>query len=140
MTTERVPLFLPRTDLEPTEAHPTRSGWTAAEKLAILHEYESYPYGDPRRGALLRRVGAYTSHISKWRKQRQRGALASLTPQAPGRKPHPRDPLQDELEQLRKENLRLQERLEKAETVIEIQKKVATLLGVALLTPPSDDT
>src|SRR5689334_18377741 len=123
MTTEPVSLFLPRPEREPTEAHPTRSGWTAAEKLAILREYESYPYGDPRRGALLRGVGAYTSHISKWRKQRQRGALASLAPQAPGRKSHPRDPLQDELEQLRKENRRLQERLEQAETVIEIQKK-----------------
>lgn len=139
MTTERVPLFLSRTDLEATEAHPTRSGWTAAEKLTILREYESYPYGDPRRGALLRRVGAYTSHISKWRKQRQRGALASLAPQAPGRKPQSRDPLHTELEQLRKENLRLQERLEQAETVIEIQKKVATLLGVTTPTLPSDD-
>jgi transposase-like protein len=140
MTTERVSQFPPSTDLELTEAHPTRSGWTAAEKLALLREYESYPYGDPRRGALLRRVGAYTSHISKWRKQRNRGALASLAPQAPGRKPQPRDPLQDELERLRTENMRLQERLARAETVIEIQKKVATLLGVAMPTPPSDDT
>src|SRR6266508_6662399 len=85
-------------ETETTEVQPRRSGWTAAEKLAILSAYESYPYGDPRRGALLRRVGADPSHISKWRKQRHRGALASLAPQAPGRKPQPRDPLQDELE------------------------------------------
>jgi hypothetical protein len=54
-------------ETETTEVQPRRTGWTAAEKLAILSEYESYPHGDPRRGALLRRVGAYTSHISKWR-------------------------------------------------------------------------
>jgi transposase len=139
MTTERAPQFLPRTMVESTEARPTRSGWTAAEKLAILNEYESYPHGDPRRGALLRRVGAYTSHISKWRKQRNRGALANLAPQAPGRKPQPRDELHDELERLRTENLRLQKRLAQAETVIEIQKKVATLLGVVISTPPRDE-
>jgi transposase len=126
-------------DGELTETQPARAGWTAAEKLAILTEYESFPHGDPRRGALLRRVGAYTSHISKWRKQRDRGALASLTPQSPGRKPAMRDPLQDELQRLRTENARLQERLAKAETVIEIQKKVAALLGVEMPVPPTDD-
>jgi transposase-like protein len=87
----------------------------------------------------LRRVGVYTSHISKWRKQRDRGALASLTPRPPGRKSAPRDPLADELERLRTENARLQERLAKAETVIEIQKKVATLLGVELPVHRNED-
>ncbi len=124
---------------EPTEVRPRINGWTAAEKLAILTEYESYPRGDPRRGALLRRTGTYTSHISKWRKQRERGALDRLAPQPSGRKPQPRDPLRDEVERLRKENARLQERLQKAETVIEIQKKVAQLLGVVMPTPPSAD-
>ena len=139
MTTDRK-LGLPSTSaLDTTEARPRTSGWTAAEKVAILTEYESYPRGDPRRGALLRRVGAYTSHISKWRKQRDRGALAWLAPQSAGRKPQPRDPLRDEVERLRKQNARLQQRLEKAETVIEIQKKVAQLLGVVMPTPPSDD-
>ena len=128
-TSEQALPYPSSTDEEPTQAHPTRGGWTASEKLAILTEYESYPQGDPRRGALLRRVGAYTSHISKWRKQRDRGALARLAPQVPGRKPQPRDPLQDELERLRKENARLQERLHKAETVIEIQKKLPRCLA-----------
>ena len=85
MTTDREPgLSLPPAP-QPTEARPRIRGWTAAEKLAILTEYESYPHGDPRRGALLRRSGAYTSHISKWRKQRQNGALDRLAPQQPGR-------------------------------------------------------
>jgi transposase len=129
MSSDREPwLSLPLAP-EPTEVRPRISGWTAAEKLAILTEYESYPRGDPRRGALLRRTGLSTSHISKWRKQRERGALDRLAPQPVGRKPQPRDPLHDEVERLRKENARLQERLQKAETVIEIQKKLRSCLA-----------
>jgi transposase len=129
MTTEREPgLSLPPAP-EPTEARPRIRGWTAAEKLAILTSSESYPHGDPRRGALLRRSGAYTSHSSKWRKQRQSGALERLAPQPSGRKPFSRDPLHDEVERLRKHNSLLQERLLKAETVIEIQKKLRSCLA-----------
>src|SRR6266496_61825 len=116
-------------ETETTEVQPRRTGWTAAEKLAILSEYESYPHGDPRRGALLRRVGAYTSHISKWRKQRARGSLAHLAPLSPGSKPQPPDPREIEVARLQREVARLQARLAQAETVIEIQKKVALLLG-----------
>lgn len=129
MTTNHVRTQRPSTETETTEVQPRRTGWTAAEKLAILSEYESYPHGDPRRGALLRRVGAYTSHISKWRKQRARGSLAQLAPLSPGRKPQERDPLQNQVTQLQREVARLQARLEQAEAVIEIQKKVALLLG-----------
>ena len=129
MTTNHVRAQRPSTETETTEVQLRRTGWTAAEKLAILSEYESYPHGDPRRGALLRRVGAYTSHISKWRKQRARGSLAQLAPLAPGRKPQERDPLQNQVTQLQREVARLQARLQQAEAVIEIQKKVALLLG-----------
>lgn len=129
MTTNHAHAQRPSTETETTEVQLRRTGWTAAEKLAILSEYESYPHGDPRRGALLRRSGVYTSHISKWRKQRARGALAHLEPLSPGRKPQPPDPLKDEVAQLQREVARLQARLEQAETVIEIQKKVALLLG-----------
>lgn len=129
MTTNHRRAQRPSTETETTEVQQRRTGRTATEKLAILSEYESYPHGDPRRGALLRRVGAYTSHISKWRKQRARGALAHLAPLSKGRKPQPRDPLKDELAQLQREVARLQARLAQAETVIEIQKKVALLLG-----------
>ena len=129
MTTDREPWLSLSPAPELTEARPRIRGWTAAEKLAILAEYESYPHGDPRRGALLRRSGVYTSHISKWRKQREQGALDQLAPLSPGRKPQSRDPLHDEVERLRRENTRLQERLQKAETVIEIQKKLHSCLA-----------
>jgi transposase-like protein len=109
----------------------TRPNWTAAEKLAILQEYESYPRGAPERGALLRRKGIYTSHISKWRQQRNRGALTALSPQPRGPKREPPNPLADEVARLQQENARLQARLATAEAVIEIQKKVAQLLGTS---------
>ncbi len=113
---------------------------TAAEKLRILQEYDAAPVGSPERGALLRREGIYTSQISKWRKLRDRGLLGALAPQRRGPKPAPRDPVLDELEQLRKENARLQARLTRAEAIIEVQKKVAQLLGTALPSPSSDET
>lgn len=139
MTTNHVHVQRPSTETETTEVQQRRSGWTAAQKLAILTEYESYPHGDPRRGALLRRVGAYTSHISKWRKQRARGSLARLEPLSPGRKPQLHNPLQDQVAQLQREVARLQARLQQAETVIEIQKKVALLLGEGLPASSNND-
>ena len=68
-----------------------------------------------RRGALLRRKGIYTSHISKWRQQRNRGALTALSPQPRGPKPEPANPLADEVARLQQENTRLQARLATAE-------------------------
>ena len=126
----------PDPEVRPNTQRPLRS---AAAKLRIVQEYEAYPVGDPRRGALLRREGIYTSHISKWRKLRDRGALQALTPHPPGPKPAPPDPVQEELERLRTENARLQARLAQAETIIEVQKKVAQLLGAPLPTTPPDE-
>src|SRR5262245_49534011 len=93
---------------------PARS---AADRLRIVEEYDSYPAGSPKRGALLRREGIYSSAISKWRKLRQNGAMEALATQRPGPKSAPRNPLQDELSQLRAENARLQARLQQAETI-----------------------
>jgi transposase-like protein len=122
-----------------TETQARQGQWTAAQKLAILAEYESYERGDPRRGELLRRVGAYTSHISKWRDQRARGALTSQQQPSAGRPARPRDPQQEELTRLQRENARLTAELEKAQFVISVQKKVATLLGMTPASLPNDD-
>jgi transposase len=110
---------------------------TAAERHAILTEYDTYPRGDPRRGALLRRHGLYTSQLAKWRQRLAKGDL-TLDPNPPGPKPQQPNPLAAEVARLQRENARLQQRLAKAETVIEVQKKVAALLG-QLSTPPSDE-
>lgn len=121
-----------------TTTNPTeRLSLTAAERQIILEEYDSYPRGDARRGALLRRYGLYTSQMSKWRERLKRGN-ATLAPVAPGPKPQPRNPLADEVARLARENARLQQQLTTAETIIAIQKKVATLLD-SLPTLRSDE-
>jgi transposase-like protein len=85
-------------------------------------------------GALLRREGLYSSHLTTWRRQRDAGILSGLKPKPRGRKANPIHPLQTENEQLRKENNRLQKRLKQAELIIEVQKKISQMLGIPLET------
>jgi transposase-like protein len=89
-------------------------------------------------GALLRREGLYSSHLSIWRAQRDRGELAGLAPKKRGRKPDLDKPSAREIARLRRDNERLREQLRKAETVIDVQKKLSTLLGIEL--PSQDDS
>jgi transposase-like protein len=92
-------------------------------KAQILEEYERLDKAG--KGALLRREGLYTSLISEWRKQRDRGALQALA--APAGRP-PADPRDREVAQLRKANQRLEAELAKARKVIEVQGKLSALL------------
>lgn len=78
-------------------------------------------------GALLRREGLYSSHLDKWRKQREQGVLTGSNGQKRGRKP---DPQADEIARLQRENEQMRSRLERAERIIEVQKKLAQLLGM----------
>ena len=108
-----------------------RRRFEAAYKWRILEEADDA--ADPGAvGALLRREGLYSSHLASWRRQRDEGSLAGLTPKRRGRKAKRRDPLTKENEKLRRENQRLGERLRQAETIIEVQKKVSEMLGIAL--------
>lgn len=86
-------------------------------------------------GALLRREGLYSSNLTTWRLQRDRGVLSALTPKKRGRKGSGRDPLLAENDKLRKENDRLASRLRQAEIIIDVQKKVSQILGIPLATP-----
>ena len=81
-------------------------------------------------GALLRREGLYSSHLSKWRRQRDAGALEGLRPKKRGRKARPVDPQAKRFAQLERENERLRRKLEQAETIIEVQKKLSRILGM----------
>src|SRR5213594_2765780 len=83
-------------------------------------------------GALLRREGLYSSHLSTWRAARSRGELAGLTPRRRGPQAKPVDPRDKKIAELEREARRLQARLERAEGLIAVQKKVAQLLGVPL--------
>lgn len=77
---------------------------------------------------MLRREGLYSSHLSKWREQRDAGALAGLKPKKRGRKPRPVDPQARRVVELERENARLRDKLEKAEIIISVQKKLSRLL------------
>ena len=117
---------------------PRRRTFTAQTKLRILAETDgAADVGGI--GAILRREGLYSSTLTDWRRQRDSGALGALTPAKRGPKSAAHNPLAAELVQARRENARLGRRLEYAEAIIEIQKKVAALLGIPLATPESDD-
>jgi len=105
---------------------PTRRRFTAEYKLRILHLADACT--EPGSiGALLRREGLYSSHLTAWRRQRERGALDGLKPKKRGRKADERNPLLPEVERLRKENEQLTKRLKQAELIIEVQKKVSEM-------------
>lgn len=109
---------------------PRRRRFDANYKLKILQQADASPPG--QLGELLRREGLYASHLNTWRQQRDRGALAGLTPQKRGRKTRAVDPLQVENQRLERENTRLTARLRQAEAIIDVQKKVAEILGIPL--------
>ena len=117
---------------------PRRRTFTAQTKLRVLAETDGAA-GVGGIGAILRREGLYSSTLTDWRRQRDSGALGALTPTKRGPKPAVPNPLAAELAQAKRENARLGRRLERAEAIIEIQKKVAALLGIPLATPDSDD-
>ncbi len=108
---------------------PVRRRFDAAYKQRILDDADrcSEP-GDL--GQLLRREGLYSSLLSTWRRQRDEGVLAGLTPKRRGRKAKRKDAVAMENERLRRENERLAGRLKQAETIIEVQKKVSEMLAV----------
>jgi transposase len=106
-----------------------RRRFSAREKLRILEAADGCR-ASGEVGALLRREGIYSSQLSTWRKQRSEGTLHAVAAQKGGRKGHV-DARAAELVQLRRENERLQARLAQAETIIEVQKKLSQLLGIA---------
>jgi transposase len=109
-------------------AQAKRRQYAAEYKLRILREIDECK-GSGEVGALLRREGLYSSLVSKWREQSERGSLTGLSGHRRGPKV---DPQAVEITRLQCENKRLQEKLERAELIIDVQKKVARLLGVPL--------
>jgi len=118
-------------------AQAKRRRFTAEYKQRILVESDQAK-GSGGIGALLRREGLYSSLLATWRREREAGVLQALTPQKRGPKSK-RDPIQEETSKLRRENERLTEQLRKAEMVIDVQKKVAALLGWPIATPGPEE-
>lgn len=102
----------------------SRRTYTARYKLDVLAEYERLDKAG--KGALLRREGLYTSLITAWREQRDKGALAAL---AATRGPRPADPAAAENQRLAAENTRLTAELDKARQVIRVQGELSALLA-----------
>jgi transposase-like protein len=115
---------------------PVRRQFAVEYKVRILREADRCT--EPGQlGALLRREGLYSSRLSAWRQQRERGMLAGLTPKQRGPQPDPDTPLIAENQRLKRENQRLAAKLRQAEAIIEVQKKLSEVLGIAL--PPSEN-
>ncbi len=112
-------------------ARAQRRRFTAAEKLRMLREADGCTQPGEL-SALLRREGLYSSHLSAWRAARKRGELAGLTPRRRGPQAKPVDPRDKKLVEQAREIARLQARLERAEGLIAVQKKVAQILGIPL--------
>jgi transposase len=108
---------------------PQRRTFTAEYKARILAEIDA---GVIPVGKIIRRERLYSSHINVWRKEVAKTRLKALAPKARGPKPKVHDPLAIENIALRKQAAKLEKKLRKAEMLIEFQKKVSQLLGIAL--------
>ena len=116
-------------------AKAQRRRFTAEYKRRIVREADRCTQPGEM-GALLRREGLYSSHVTTWRAARDRGELAGLAPKQRGPKAAPPDPREKQIAAQEREITRLTKRAERAEALVEIQKKVAALLGVPLESEP----
>jgi transposase-like protein len=117
---------------------PVRRRFAVEYKMRILAEADAC--SEPGMlGELLRREGLYSSHLSTWRRLRDEGVLAGLTPKRRGRKAKQKNPLADEVTRLSRENDRLKEQLRQAELIIDVQKKVSEMLSIPLKSPDGEE-
>lgn len=123
-------------DLIKTEVKPAsgRRRFTAEYKLKILNALDRCETAGER-GALIRREGVFSSCVTEWRKARNSGALSALN-RIPG--PKPRDQRNAEVADLEKEISSLRARLEQAEVIIDVQKKVSAMFGIMNPKNPSN--
>ena len=120
-------MFLPDPEVPENKA---RRKFTAKYKLQILQEADTCT--EPGQlGALLRREGLYSSNLTTWRRQREEGLLDALSPKKRGRKGKEKNPLAPKVAELERENERLRKKLRKAEIIIDVQKKISEILGIA---------
>lgn len=123
-----------KVEVRDTEVVPKakRRQFSVAYKKGILAEVDGCSEAG-QIGAILRREGLYSSHLTTWRRQRERGEWT-------GKRGRPAKPeAEQELNRLRQENERLQQRLAQAEAIIDVQKKVSQLIGLTLSSSQRDD-
>ncbi|PZR67389.1 MAG: hypothetical protein DLM63_06675 [Solirubrobacterales bacterium] len=118
-------------------AKAQRRRFTAEYKRKVLQEADACTKSGEI-AALLRREGLYSSHLTSWRLLRERGELAGLTPKKRGPKARVADERDRVIVDLKRQLARTEERLERADLIIEIQKKLGKLLGVEMPPDPRD--
>ncbi len=124
-------------DPEVPEKRPRRK-FTAQYKLRILEEADACK--EPGQiGALLRREGLYSSNLNTWRRQKEKGLLAALSPKKRGRKEKEKNSLAPRVAQLERENERLRNKLKQAEIIIDVQKKISQLLRISQNLPEEEE-
>ena len=124
----KTPIFSPP-DSEVTGKRPRRK-FTAKYKLRMLKKADVCT--EPGQlGVLLRQEGLYSSNLTTWRKQRDDGILIAMSPKKRGRKAQAKNSLAPEVARLQKENQRLKNKLKQAELIIDAQKKISEILGIA---------
>jgi transposase len=111
-----------------------RRRFTAEYKLQVLRQADQCA-SVGELGALLRREGLYSSHLTTWRRQREQGALGALAPKKRGRPTTSVSPLARRVAELERDNIRLGRRLHQAEAIIEAQKKLSEILGLSAPMP-----
>jgi transposase-like protein len=109
-------------------AKPQRRRFTAEYKRRIVREADRCTTAGAI-GALLRREGLYSSHLTTWRAARDRGELEALAPRKRGPKAAPPEPRDKKIVEQAREIAKWKKRAERAEALVEVQKKVAALLG-----------
>lgn len=124
-------LSRPRSEANEVPAKAQRRRFSTDEKLRILKEADACTKPGEL-GSLLRREGLYSSHLATWRLARQRGDFGSGVARKRGPKVREANPLAKKVVDLEKENRRLRFRAERAEAMVELQKKVSALLGHAM--------
>lgn len=115
-----------------------RRRFSARYKLKILEQADRCRQPGEV-GALLRREGLYWSNLQTWRRQREEGSLQGLLPKKRGRKSAPNNPLAGKVKELERENKRLLRKLQRAEIMLDIQKKASELLGIPLETMEDEE-
>jgi transposase len=112
-------------------AKAERRRFTAEYKVKVLREADRCKQAGEI-GALLRREGLYWSNLTNWRKQRASGELAGLSARKRGPQRREKNPMVERVRELERENARLKRRAERAEGIVELQKKVSEILGIEL--------
>jgi transposase-like protein len=116
-------------------AKPQRRRFTAEYKRRIVREADRCTTPGAI-GALLRREGLYSSHLTTWRAARDRGELEGLAAKPRGPKGVAPDPRDKKIAELEREVGRQRKRAERAEALVEVQKKLAALLGTPCESEP----